>query len=225
MYLQKKFYYLYKITNLINYKIYVGVHSTNDLDDGYMGSGKGIKYAIKKYGIENFKKEILEYFNDADAMFGKEAIVVNESFVSDPNTYNNVVGGNKPPVGRKLGSTMPAEAKEKIRRANLGKTYSAETNSKKGAKKENHWTYNIPRSNEVKEKLRYANLGKTYSAETNKKKSDATKGIPKTEQHKANMRKPKPLIVCPHCGKEGGAPQMKQWHFNNCKIVRKLNEI
>ena len=29
--------------------------------------------------------------------------------------------------------------------------------------------------------------------------------------------RPKPIVICPHCRKEGGLPQMKQWHFDNCK--------
>ena len=52
-----KFYYVYKITNMLNHKIYIGCHSTFDIDDGYMGSGKYINYAINKYGLEYFKKE------------------------------------------------------------------------------------------------------------------------------------------------------------------------
>ena len=55
----KKFNYLYKITNNINNKFYYGIHSTNKLNDNYMGSGKRLHEAYNKYGVNNFTKEII----------------------------------------------------------------------------------------------------------------------------------------------------------------------
>lgn len=87
-------YYLYKLTNILNNKIYVGVHKTKNIDDGYMGSGKIIKQAIKKYGIDNFKKEILETFLDSKSMLKREKEIITEDFLSRPEVYNLRVGGD-----------------------------------------------------------------------------------------------------------------------------------
>ena len=87
-------YYLYEIRNNIDGKIYVGVHKTKVLDDGYMGSGKVLKYAIEKHGVENFTKTILEYFETQEEMFEKEKEIVNEEFLSREDTYNLRRGGS-----------------------------------------------------------------------------------------------------------------------------------
>jgi hypothetical protein len=87
------FYTIYKITNMINGKIYIGKHQTKDLNDGYMGSGKHLIRAIKKYGIENFEKEIIFVFNNEDEMNAKEAELVTEEFIKEDNNYNLCVGG------------------------------------------------------------------------------------------------------------------------------------
>ncbi len=84
------FYLVYKITNLINGKFYIGAHRTTNKDDEYMGSGVLINRAIEKYGIENFKKEILFECSSIDEMYTKEY----EHVVIDPKiSYNMVPGG------------------------------------------------------------------------------------------------------------------------------------
>lgn len=90
----QKYHYFYKITNTINNHFYYGIHSTNDLNDGYMGSGSRLKIAIKKYGIENFSKEIIKFFNNREELAKYEAEIVTESLVHDPNCYNMIVGGD-----------------------------------------------------------------------------------------------------------------------------------
>ena len=90
----QKYHYFYKITNIINNHFYYGIHSTNDLNDGYMGSGSRLKIAIKKYGIENFSKEIIKFFNNREELAKYEAEIVTESLVHDPNCYNMIVGGD-----------------------------------------------------------------------------------------------------------------------------------
>lgn len=85
--------YTYRIDNLINGKYYIGKHSSESLDDDYMGSGPLIKAAITKYGIENFKKTILKTFSTSEEAFEHEAQIVTLAEVKDPMCYNIQPGG------------------------------------------------------------------------------------------------------------------------------------
>jgi len=126
-------YIVYQTTNLINGMTYIGSHQTEDLTDGYIGSGKHLKRAIKKYGKENFKSEILYSFSSKEEMFNKERELVNESFVKDPMTYNLKVGGsggNPGIVGAFKGKTHSNETKEKLRQAALKQVITDETRIK-----------------------------------------------------------------------------------------------
>ncbi len=90
---ERKYHYFYKIINNLNGHFYYGVHNTDDLDDGYMGSGKRLHYAYKKYGIENFTKEILKFFPSHKEAFEYEAEFITEDLINDNNCYNIQGGG------------------------------------------------------------------------------------------------------------------------------------
>lgn len=87
-------YYLYQITNKVNGKIYVGVHKTRRLDDGYMGSGKVVRAAMEKHGAHNFTKVILEHFEDSKSMYAREAEIVDDAFLARDDVYNLRRGGS-----------------------------------------------------------------------------------------------------------------------------------
>lgn len=92
--------FIYKTTNILNGKYYIGVHSTDDIGDGYLGSGVALKDAIAKYGKENFQRVILEYFDSAEKAFEKERELVNQAFVDLEETYNLKIGGYGGYIGK-----------------------------------------------------------------------------------------------------------------------------
>lgn len=88
------FYTIYKTTNSITGDFYVGQHVTDDLNDGYLGSGAGIVESIRLYGKNFFVKEILFVFDNEFDMNQKEIDIVNESFLSNPLVLNRQEGGS-----------------------------------------------------------------------------------------------------------------------------------
>jgi hypothetical protein len=116
------FHTVYKTTNLVNGKYYFGYHKTNNVQDGYLGSGKYLKNAIAKYGEENFKKDVLFTYMDAESAFGKESELV-DAFRNSPFCMNLRQGGSG---GfdyincHGLTTGLTVKGKEKIRQSKLG---------------------------------------------------------------------------------------------------------
>lgn len=190
-------YLIYKITNNLNGKFYIGKHITENIDDGYMGSGLAIRRAIKKYGAENFTKEILFDVYGEDLMNFLEEAIVDEAFVAREDTYNIALGGQG---GRLLLNYSPLseETKKKISQAHKGKHLSEETiqkmlktrqgyhHSKETRKKMSDAAKGHFVSEETKQKIGKHHRGKIISDEQKLKISHALKGRklePNSEEH------------------------------------------
>ena len=106
------FYTIYQTKNKINGKIYIGMHQTEDLDDGYLGSGLVLKETISKYGKSNFEKKILFVFDNKNDMINKEKELVTEEFIKLQSNYNQCIGGSGGPLRK--GIKLSEETKQKI---------------------------------------------------------------------------------------------------------------
>ena len=155
------FYTIYKITNLLNEKYYIGKHKTKNLNDGYMGSGKILLQSIEKNGIENFSKEILFIFDNEEEMNLKEKELVTIS----EQTYNLCEGGqggfsyiNNNDIPKFKGKKHTEETKKIISEYRKGKPTNIGNDpwnkGKKGIYTEEHLSkLRKPRSEETKRKI------------------------------------------------------------------------
>lgn len=169
---------IYITTNLINGKKYIGRDSKND--PTYLGSGHALLKAIKKYGKENFKKEIVEECKSFDELEKREEYWLNHYDAGRSNEFYNMHNYSS---GGSLGVHVTSETRKKLRDFNLGKKLSDETKikmseSRKGNK--NHF-FGKKHSHESREKIREARKKQRIiiTDETKKKISESQKGKPR----------------------------------------------
>ena len=77
-------FFIYKTTCIVTDEYYYGMHSTPNLEDGYMGSGVNLKASIEKHGCENHRREIVLYCLSREIMIAKEEEIVNQDLLKDP---------------------------------------------------------------------------------------------------------------------------------------------
>jgi hypothetical protein len=92
--IEKKYHFIYKTTCMLNDRYYFGMHSTDNINDGYMGSGRRLKRSLKKYGKENHIVEIIEFLPDRKSLFLREKEIVSLNEIAKKNCMNLKVGGD-----------------------------------------------------------------------------------------------------------------------------------
>ena len=156
--------YIYKTTNLVNNKIYIGQKHSTKFDKNYYGSGKILLKALKKYGKENFKVEILEE-SDSNDLDSLEIKYIKQYNSTNPNIgYNILIGGN---VSYKLGKNHPM----------YGRHHTEETKKKisMNTSKAQLGIHHHNHTEETKKKISKANKGRIISKEKRKNMSNGVK--------------------------------------------------
>ena len=186
--------YIYKITNNLNNKIYIGLSSKKvEESESYYGSGVLIYKAIDKYGKDNFTKTILERdITDFKVLCERERHYI-DIYDSINNGYNITEGG-----GGTFGYKHTNATKEKIRQ------------------------YLLNQPKDIIEKRAASNRGKTRTEETKLKTSETMKGRKYSKERCNNMKGPRGKYnnnksTCPHCNMTGRSNNMTRYHFDNCK--------
>lgn len=214
---------VYKTTNLVNNKFYLGVHDTSRKNDKtYLGSGIVLKQAIKKYGKSNFIRETLMEFNTSEEAYDYEEWLVNDYMINRPDCYNRIIGGQ----GQKPGYKHTNSARDKMTNR-LNEYYASDEwqnngRLQKSSSMSQHYdTVNGKLHLELTQTLmkdRWEN-----NEEYANKMRNLHNGRKRTEETKRKIRNAQlslPLVTCPHCKKSGQITGMKRYHFDNCKYIK-----
>lgn len=171
------YYYTYKITCTVGSfsgKVYFGKHITDNLNDGYIGSGKLLKNHLKKYP-NGITREILEFYNSKEELNKAEYNLIH-SHLGQPYCLNLREGGD--------GGALTGDSLKHMKLKKIGKKQSDESNRKrseslKGKKKtKTHpaWNKGLKTPQNVRKKQSESHKGNKPTKETLVKKSNSMKG-------------------------------------------------
>lgn len=173
----RKYHFIYKTTCKVNGKFYYGMHSTDNLDDGYVGSGTRLWHSIKKHGRENFSIEILEFLPDRESLKKREAELITEDLLRDPMCMNLALGG----AGGEHNENTSKRISQKLTGRSLSKEHKRNISSsvKILSSKLAYWKgKNL--SDEHKAKIGKASCGRIMSEEARMKISQNNRGKKRT---------------------------------------------
>lgn len=217
--------YIYRITCLLDNKIYIGKRTCLKLPDNkYMGSGLLIGRYIRKYGVQNFEKELIEECGSLEELNIREKFWIKELNSIFPAGLNISEGGEKqcdlrfhPDRERIIkqisntlkGQIISPETRKKISVANKGRSKPKFTEEHKN---------NIRKARALQGGT---NIGRKFSEEWRSNLSKAHIGLVSNRKGKKSPQylidSLKRDVICPYCNKKGKVMGMIKWHFNNCK--------
>jgi group I intron endonuclease len=190
---------IYKTTNLINGKFYIGQDSNNN--PAYIGSGILLNRAIIKYGIV---KEVLEVCNSKEELNKKEIFWIE----SLKPVYNIAKGGSG-------GDTLSAHPNLEL----IKNKFKGRVSYFKGKKRPDMLGENNPAKRpEIREKISQAKLKNPTQMFGDSNPAKRLEVRDKISKNTSKSWENRTLIKCPYCNKESiNASGMSRWHFNNCK--------
>lgn len=206
---------VYLTTNLINNKIYIGIRSTYNLNDGYLGSGTLLRKSIKKYGKDNFKRQILYYCLSRIEALHIESQIVDKNFIKRTNVYNLTLGGASQ---KNINMSQKNPTHKKYWR-DLG--LNEEEITIKFKEHHNKYQQMTP---EIKEKISKANTGKKHTTEFKEKAKLRWLGKHHTEESKQKMRVPKGTFSEEHKLKLSEAAKNRPKRVCSEETKRKIGE-
>lgn len=173
---RRKYHFIYKTTCEISGKWYIGMHSTYNLDDGYLGSGAYLWHSINKYGEENHTVEILEFCDDRDSLICREKQIVNSAILKEELCMNLRQGGS--------GGFSSTEHQQKTSRAGgLGYGRKIKEDVEFAAMVKEKYSLILKRTHS-QGKIKYNNFkGKHHSEETKKRMSESHIGKQANEKN------------------------------------------
>lgn len=238
-----KYHYVYKTTNLINQKFYVGRHSSNKNPekDNYLGSGEVFSQSFRKNGRKNFKREILEFCRDFEILCKREEFWIKElkavelgynlterSTGAKSGEKNHMYG--KTPWNKGKTGIYSDKTLEKMRVFRVGKKQSEESIDKMLRTREERDLFKHTEESKKRLKKSWSKnrdiLRCLYCGFESKMKPIMIQWHFDNCKQNPNYVKPLkrehkiPKLTCLHCGLEGSSNNMKRWHFDNCKFKK-----